>query len=253
MARRTQHDHAVHSAWLGWWSSSSRSTSVRCQQASGLRCPEMGACVPSEDSPSYYRVDTSFRRSFLLPSQCDGFARRWISVGAGHAGHSREGAWKCHSPADCRLWDSQSWASFIRSTVVIFNFFSFIQAMSSSFIQMDWDARRCVDSAWGRVKSGCERSVSSGFVLSICFKPRCRLLVSDSFQAKVTSQYAIDGYRCFYACSEWWVFATPFHAWYSKNVSSVALPLAEKLGVSPGHVTWDLLETFLFTQAICKT
>ena len=57
------------------------------------------------------------------------------------------------------------------------------------------------------------------------------------FIPEVTSQCAIDGYRCFYACAEWWVFATPFHAWYSKNLSSVALPLAEKLGVSPGHVT----------------
>lgn len=56
--------------------------------------------------------------------------------------------------------------------------------------------------------------------------------------AQVPMEACVDGYKCFYACSEWYQFSTPFHQWYSKNMASIALPWQQQLGLSPGHVLW---------------
>ena len=54
---------------------------------------------------------------------------------------------------------------------------------------------------------------------------------------QVEPEHHLDGYACYYACSEWWCWQTPFTQWFTKSFCLVALPFAQELGLSPGHVS----------------
>ena len=59
-----------------------------------------------------------------------------------------------------------------------------------------------------------------------------------------------DGYRAFFAVSEWWTFKTRFSQWYTKSYNNMCLPLMADMNVSPGHVSWHKASQSIFQELL---
>lgn len=68
--------------------------------------------------------------------------------------------------------------------------------------------------------------------------PCSELFMSLVLFGQVDKNWAVDGYRLYFALSEAWTFKTKFTQWWTKSYSSGLQPLVADMSLSPGHVAW---------------